>query len=736
MRNVLTSLLIALLFVTSVISPAARAQNPSPPPPPPPASPPAQDPDDEVIRINTSLVQTDVSVFDRKGNPVTDLQQGDFEVKVDGTVQPLAFFERVATAGAASPSASANNTTSRDGSLPVATTNEGERVVTFYIDDLHLTPLTVARSRQVLGNFIDKQMTPGTLGLIFAASGSVGFLAQPTSDKATLKAAARRINYQSRSSFTNDRPVMSEVQAMLIDRGDREALAYQIQQTNLQGGYGSTAEQYVKNRARTIRRQAAQLSVQIIRNLEAVIRSRPYSTTRQIVFFISNGFAIDNSESDIIRYLRRVTDQAARRNVVIYTLDARGLTSGGFDASSDVVSDIANITSATAPSYSVTGEINLSQEVLRTLAEDTGGRAMLNNNSLESMVANVVNETNNYYLLGWRPVVIDETTGEPKFRRVEVNVRGRSGLKVRARRGYFNRPSTDAPATNATATNAKTEANKPVTLNSALNSPEVRRDIPFALYTAFTNDTSGSTLTAAVELTSDSVNFDDTAKNGEREATINLACVVFDDAGKPVYSTGRDVQLTRPTDNPARPASITTNFVAPITKPGLYQFRVAARDARSGRVGTAFQWTEVPEIKPRRLALSSLLIAESASGTRATAATKSDSNTDTPDTLNIARRFRRSSRLLLQLFIYNAAADAGAAADVTMELQVKRDQKVVLGAPAHSVAQVATTDASRIPYVAAIPMRGLAPGAYSLLAIAVDRRTRSTVTQEISFTVE
>lgn len=736
MRNVLTSLLIALLFVAPILSSAARAQNPSSSPPPPQQLPPPQDPDEEVVRINTSLVQTDVSVFDRKGNPVTDLQQGDFVVKVDGAVQPLSFFERVTGGGAPLESATVTTDAASTGNAPPSISAVSERVVTFYVDDLHLTPLTVARSRQVLGNFIDKQMTPGTQGLIFAASGSVGFLAQPTSDKATLKAAARRINYQSRSSFTNDRPVMSEVQAMLIDRGDREALAYQIQQTNLQGGFGGTAEQYVRNRARTIRRQAAQLSTQIIRNLEAVIRSRPFSTTRQIVFFISNGFAIDNSESDIIRYLRRVTDQAARRNVVIYTLDARGLTSGGFDASSDVVSDIANITSATAPSYNVTGEINLSQEVLRTLAEDTGGRAMLNNNSLESMVANVINETRSYYLLGWRPIVIDETTGEPKFRRVEVDVKGRSGLKVRARRGYFNRPSTDAPAANATATNTKADANKPVTLNSALNSSEVRRDIPFALYTAFTNDTSGSTLTAAVELTSESVNFDDTAKNADRQATINLACVVFDDAGKPVYSTGRDVQLTRPTGDSSRPASVTTNFVAPITKPGLYQFRVAARDAQSGRVGTAFQWTEVPEIKPRRLALSSLLIAESASATRATATTKSISNTDTPDTLNIARRFRRSSRMLLQLFIYNAAADAGAAADVTLELQVKRDQKVVLGAPAHSVTLAAASDASRIPYAAAIPLRGLAPGAYSLLAIAVDRRTRSTVTQEISFTVE
>jgi hypothetical protein len=47
------------------------------------------------------LVQTDVSVFDKRGRFVEDLKPEQFELQVDGRVQPVIFFERV-TAGSLS----------------------------------------------------------------------------------------------------------------------------------------------------------------------------------------------------------------------------------------------------------------------------------------------------------------------------------------------------------------------------------------------------------------------------------------------------------------------------------------------------------------------------------------------------------------------------------------------------------------------------------------------------------
>ena len=52
-----------------------------------------QNPD--VIRVNTSLVQTDVMVFDKQGKFVDDLKREQFVLKVDGKPREISFFERV-----------------------------------------------------------------------------------------------------------------------------------------------------------------------------------------------------------------------------------------------------------------------------------------------------------------------------------------------------------------------------------------------------------------------------------------------------------------------------------------------------------------------------------------------------------------------------------------------------------------------------------------------------------------
>ncbi len=735
MRKSLVSLLIALLFT----SPLAHAQNTTAPLPQT-----STNTDDDVLRINTNLVQTDVSVFDRKGKFVEGLQQSDFELKVDGKAQPLSFFERIASRGGDTAFAPTAANASANGDSTVTPVVEPSRTITFFVDDFHLTPQTIARSRAVLKDFIDKQMTPGTDGMIVAASGSVGFLAQPTSDKAALKAAAQRIKYQSRAALDIQKCELTEYQALAIDRGDRDVLAYVKQQF----AYNNCGdENVVRSRARVVRRQAALLNRSVVENLEAVVRSRPASSTRQIVFFISSGFAIDNSEGDINYRLRRVTDQAARRNVVIYTLDARGLSVGNLDASTDAVSDIANINSTFSPNYNSLAEVSQSQEVLRTLAADTGGRALLNNNGLENLVANVINETSSYYLLGWRPEVIDERTNEPKFRRIEVGIKGRSDLKVRTRRGFFNRSlKNDA---NAVAANSAAPPTTPnAALNSALNAPNERPDIPVALYGIFTNDAaSGSTVTAMVQVTSDGVNYGDAStsktnanNNAVRQATVNLACVLLNEAGKAVYSDGRDVQLTQAAEagqaENQSSGKLVTGFTAPVTKPGLYQFRVAARDALSGRIGTKFQWIEVPEIKPGALTLSSLIIAEKMRAQSAPAA-DTQATSDFTTTLDIDRTFRRAARLQLQVFIYNAAPNTSTRTpDVTMELQVTRAGKSVLNAPAHPVTLTDAKDISRIPYGAEIPLASLAPGLYTLQATATDRTSRKSVTQSSDFVVK
>lgn len=696
--------------------------------------------EEDVLRVSSNLVQTDVMVFDRLGKFVDGLRREDFELRVDGKPQALLFFERVAAGGPeeARGIAAARGETSAAGASAAATFGRGRSVI-FFVDDLHLSPQGVARARELLLKFVNEEMTPDTQAMVVSASGRVGFLQQFTNERAVLRAAVGRLSADARGAPDAERPPMSFYQAIQIDRGDRDMFEYFVQQTL----YHSRPQQYpralaetmVTQRARRIRRQAALLSSGVLNTLESAAAARSPAPGRRLLYFISEGFTLDTQEGDSLRHFRRVVDAAARSGTVVYTLDTRGLAAGMFDASSmagpDIMAESGGGTQRGFAGYSPTAELSATQSVLRSLAEDTGGRALLNTNALEAALSKTLAETANYYLLAWRPEGVEVAEGGPRFRNIEVSVRGRPDLKARVRRGVIgSRPEKERAARRETTPTAAAPASGAAVLNSALNAPAPGRALPVELYTVFTNEAPGdSVLTVSAQLDGSRLEFFADA-NGRRRAEVEVACVVLDDRGKPVFSTGRRLTFDGST-TAASPAnarvSLLTNFSVPPLAPGLYQVRVAARDERSGLVGSAFQWAEVPDLKSRRLALSSLVLAESRAGAAQGAAALP----------SVSRVFARTSKMLVQLHIYNAARVAnGESPDLQMAIRVLNNGKEVLGAPPHRVETAGATDPVRIRYAAEIPLRGLVPGAYLLEISVHDRNARTSATRQLSFIVE
>ncbi|HEY9403105.1 MAG TPA: VWA domain-containing protein, partial [Pyrinomonadaceae bacterium] len=605
-----------------------------------------------------------------------------------------------------------------------AATVERGRSVIFFVDDLHLSTVGILRARQLLLDFISREMTPGTRVMIASASGQIGFLQQYTNEREVLRAAAGRLSYLTQASLDNERPMMSAYLAMAIDRGDRAALAYMMRVM-------ATTESGVRMRASRIRRQAAQLSRATITALESVVRQSSPLAGRQTLFYISEGFPFDSQEADINYKLQRITDAAARSGTVVYTLDARGLSAGidSVDASNGGTIDPG------LSGYNSMGELSASQEVLRAIAADTGGRALLNTNALEAAVSKTLAETTNYYVLAWRPEgELAATEGAPKFRKISIAVKGQPELTVRVRRGFLNAPggreSPPAGRTTAAATPVK------AALNAALNAPAVRRDLQVDAYPAFADDEqAGSVLLVPVQVANERLQF---APVGDRrQATVEMACIVLDDKGKIVFSEGKTLTLTGEAVEAGGSATVgargrvATSFSHPVNAPGLYQVRVAARDSASGLVGSAFRWVEVPDMKAGRLALSSLFISESGQPPQASGADAA------PEVLKADRRFARSSRLLLQFQIYHAARK-GDSGPPEAEVEIKvldNNNQAVLNAPPRKVAATPTGDPARLPYAAEIPLGKLTTGMYWLQVSVTDARTRTPATRQIEFTV-
>jgi len=97
----------------------------------------------EVVRVFTDLIQTDVMVFNKEGRFADGLRREDFELRIDGQVKPIEFFERISVGSvneetqlAAARGALSANRTRPLGAVPL----DRGRTVFFYLDDLHLGP--------------------------------------------------------------------------------------------------------------------------------------------------------------------------------------------------------------------------------------------------------------------------------------------------------------------------------------------------------------------------------------------------------------------------------------------------------------------------------------------------------------------------------------------------------------------------------------------------------------------
>jgi VWFA-related protein len=191
----------------------------------PTAKPTTPAPQEEVLRIETELVQTPVLVFDKQGRFVDSLKREQFELRVDGQPHPISFFERV-TAGslkeaeqyeAARKGAAAQNT-------PVIRPGASGRTLIFFVDDMHLTSESMQRTREALLKFIDKSMGQADSAVITTASGQLGFLQQLTDNKEVLRVAAERLKFRQSSALDTESPPMSAYQAIVLERGTDEGM--------------------------------------------------------------------------------------------------------------------------------------------------------------------------------------------------------------------------------------------------------------------------------------------------------------------------------------------------------------------------------------------------------------------------------------------------------------------------------------------------------------------------------
>ena len=718
---------------------------------------------EDVVRVNTALVQTDVTVFDRGGTFVEDLKREQFVLKVDGKAREISFFEKI-RAGSHSEevqlaAARGNATGGNTGGTPIPL--DRGRIIFFFVDDLHVSASDLVYVRESLKRFVDRTMGQNDEAAIITTSGQVGFLQQLTDNKAVLRAAVERITTRSQNVHDAERPAMSEYQAMLVEQNDRDVLDVFIDAIvrNFPGIPRQIAGDMVRQRAAAMLQQSGMITTSTLSALEGLVKSTARLPGRKLVLFVSGGFLLDRNNSDAFERLRSVTSAAAQAGVVIYSIDARGLVAPSADLSGGVPFDPSGRLERASM-----GELGATQDGLNALARDTGGRAFLNTNALASAVTTAVQESSVYYLLAWRPE--SEEQRSPRYRQIEVSVVGRPELLVRFRRGFGEVEPAQTAAQTKRGKQPAAVTKIPIDeLRATLRSLYPEGALPVSLTLNFLNiPQRGSVLATSLKIATNRVVLEPVGAT--QTAHIDIAAVILNDQGKAVSSFENRLTINVNSADPKSPPpdSLSYNHLSAI-KPGLYQVRVAARDEKEGRSGSSFQWIEIPDLESKTLALSTLIVGERRLGPAG--APRVDPNKPGGDKdpldqvrLNIDHRFTRTSHLRFLTFVYNAFGAKPAVAtpespdssrgnaamipasanvagpDLAVQVQVFRDNEPVITDPLHKVSIEGIADLSRVPYAAELTLSGLRPGRYVLLVTVIDRIAKTSASQRFAFEVD
>jgi VWFA-related protein len=552
----------------------------------------------DVIKFETSLVQTDVMVFDKNGKFVDGLKPEQFQLKINNASREISFFEAIRSGGFAAqrqePNASA-----QPNPINSIRADAQRRAVIFFVDDLHLAPDSLERTRKALLEFINSGIGEKDLVAITSPSGQIGFLQQFTADKNALRSAVARLNYRTNTKFDMEKPPMSEFIALKIREGDQQMMDYYLQETLKQNCFYAadqpicsvspdSAKLLIRQRAQQIVVSAAPAVDDTLRLLEGLMRTAAQVPGRKLVFVISDGFYLSDRKTGAIDRIRKVTEAAGRAGVVIYTLDARGIVGDSIDITNNKPMEAGGLLNS-----ATTGELAASQDGLNALAKDTGGQALRNTNKpMSEWVEKVMDETSSYYLLAWKPDNEEQKRG--KFKDIEVSIVGRPDLKVRVRSSYFKSAALPLLSTKRKKDKDPLKA-RDDDMRLVIDAPVTQREIPTEVDLRFNQMPGfGTHVVATISIDETALTFEPI--DGKLAADVDIGGILYDDKGKPINSIVGRLRIFQRSTNTGSSGTRSIYRFSTLVPGGLYQVRIGIRDLKSSRIGSAMDWITVPKI--------------------------------------------------------------------------------------------------------------------------------------------
>ena len=564
-----------------------------PPTSPPPVSPPAANPDSAAkpaqeaparevqevssqdapatfkVRVNNVLVR--VVVRDSQGRVVSNLKKEDFQLFDGRKLQAITSFAvenpRTHIVPKTSSSEPSGNSPDAD-PMAVKAATLPQRFVSMVFDDTHMSMQDAVFVRDSATRFFSA-LAPSDRVSMNTTSGQ---LTQDFTDdhslleKALLGIVPRPLTHHD----MNDCPDMSYYEADLIaNKNDTQALAVATDETLQCAFRGDTkmlaqAQAQAQMAAMRASSEGDNETQYVYRHLEAIVRRMTSLPGQRVIVLISPGFILSTLQyeaSDLV-------DRATRANIVINTIDARGLYTPD-------MGDVANpprdsvLTAGYKSTYRVAAQ-SAQEDVLAQFADGTGGKFFHNRNDVDEAMREAGAAPEVSYVLGFSP---QNLKFDGRFHTLKVTLTAKEKFNIQARHGYFAPRSANDPAQIT-----KEE------IQEALFSQEEILDIPVDLQTQyFKNDQSGARLSVLTHLDVKGVRF--RKASGRSNDQLTIVTGIFDENGQYVTGVEKiiDMKLRDTTYERLSHSGLTVKSSFDV-KPGSYLVRLVVRDSEGAQM--------------------------------------------------------------------------------------------------------------------------------------------------------
>jgi VWFA-related protein len=580
-----------LLVLLTGVCASVRAQTPTPPDPPP-ASPSAESPREPgkpqapaasdnaevsshdtapTFKVRVNLVLVRVVVRDQQGKVVPNLHKEDFQLSDNRKPQIISTFS------VESPeSRVVATTTSADPNVPVdpeaakaVAAALPQRFVSVLFDDQHLTMQDAMFVRTSAGRFLNSLAASDRVG-IYSTSGQ--FTQEFTDDREVLRKSLLKIIPHSPTAGIHDCPEISYYEADLIqNKNDPQALAIATEDA-VQCAFGGDETQTAAARAMAQGMAAAVVGREdssteyALRHMEEVMRRLATMPGQRIMVFVSPGFITSTLHlefSDLV-------DRATKANIVVNTIDARGLYTPDMGDIADPASGAGSYrTVGYKATYAVAAQL-AQEDVLAELADGTGGTFFHNRNDVDEGLREAGAAPAMTYLIGFSP---QNMKLDGSLHTLKVSFVHKTNYKIQARHGYFAPRHVVDPA----------EAAKQE-IQEALFSQDEIRDLPVDLHTQFfKTDNYQAKLAVLTHVDIKGVHF--RKAEGRNRDDLTVATAIFDENGNYVTGGEKIVQMKLLDLTYYRLSLSGLNLKTSFdVKPGTYLVRQVVRDSEGSQL--------------------------------------------------------------------------------------------------------------------------------------------------------